>query len=164
MSRYDDVQARTAAYLTWPDARLRVFLRQHGFSESALPTTREELLRTLRCAILSVQWFTPVLDEVRLRYAQSAGLAGNIYNRIVDTVHNGWEKAEEKLGDILSVIGGASEEAKVQTHKAHLEAAKSAEAAARSAASAAQSLSAEAAKESQKVGHCRLSFTLIILT
>lgn len=103
-------------------------------------------MRFIRCSISN-----PFIGEVRLRYTKSVSRGENLYNRIVDTVQNGWEKAEGKLGDILSVIGGASEEAKVQTHKAHLEAAKSAEVAARSAASAAHSLSAEAAKESQKV-------------
>lgn len=44
--RYNDVSARTAAYLVWPDARLRAYLRERGVSEAALPTNRPGLLRT----------------------------------------------------------------------------------------------------------------------
>lgn len=41
-----DAQARTAAYLTWPDARLRAFLRNHDLPEEQLPSSRPGLLRT----------------------------------------------------------------------------------------------------------------------
>jgi len=36
---------RTAAYLTWPDARLRAFLREHGVDDNKLPGSRTGLLR-----------------------------------------------------------------------------------------------------------------------
>jgi len=39
------MNARTASYLTWPDARLRAYLRERGMSENNLPTTRPGLLR-----------------------------------------------------------------------------------------------------------------------
>lgn len=47
--KYNDYSARTAPYLVWPDARLRAYLREHGMSEDALPTSRPSLLR--KCTI-----------------------------------------------------------------------------------------------------------------
>ena len=44
-SRYNDYNAGTAAYLTWPDARLRAYLREHGVSEEFVPGGRPGLLR-----------------------------------------------------------------------------------------------------------------------
>jgi hypothetical protein len=46
--KYTDMSTRTAAYLTWPDARLRAYLRERGVSERALPTSRPGLLRAYR--------------------------------------------------------------------------------------------------------------------
>jgi len=45
MIRYTNVMSRTAAYLTWPDTRLRAFLREHGLDDSNLPDSRTGLLR-----------------------------------------------------------------------------------------------------------------------
>lgn len=45
LTRYTDVMNRTAAYLTWPDARLRAFLREHGVDDNKLPGSRTGLLR-----------------------------------------------------------------------------------------------------------------------
>ena len=45
--KYSDYSAKTAPYLTWPDARLRAYLREHSISEDALPTSRPSLLRKL---------------------------------------------------------------------------------------------------------------------
>jgi len=36
---------RTAAYLAWPDARLRAFLREQGVDDNKLPGSRTGLLR-----------------------------------------------------------------------------------------------------------------------
>ena len=91
------------------------------------------------------------IDEVRIRHVQTSSRAEGLLNKIRDSLHNGVELAEEKVGDILSALGGTSEEAKVQAHKVNVEAAKSAERAASSAQSVAQSLSAEAVKASKKV-------------
>ena len=91
------------------------------------------------------------LDEVRIRHVQTSSHAEGLFNKIRDSLYNGVELAEEKVGDILSVLSGASEEAKAQSHEANVEAAKSAEKAAKSAQSVAQSLSAEAVKASKKV-------------
>jgi hypothetical protein len=35
-----------ATYLTWPDARLRAYLREQGVSEDYIPGDRPGLLRT----------------------------------------------------------------------------------------------------------------------
>ena len=43
--RYNVYSARVAEYLTWPDARLRVYLRERGISDEHLPTSRPGLLR-----------------------------------------------------------------------------------------------------------------------
>lgn len=43
--KYNDYSSRTAPYVIWPDARLRAYLREHGISEDALPTSRPTLLR-----------------------------------------------------------------------------------------------------------------------
>ena len=43
--RYKDYNAMTASYLTWPDARLRAYLREHGLSEDLVPGGRPGLLR-----------------------------------------------------------------------------------------------------------------------
>lgn len=45
MDRWNDASARTAAYLTWPDARLRAYLRERGLDDSKIPGTRTGLLR-----------------------------------------------------------------------------------------------------------------------
>jgi hypothetical protein len=45
--RWTDASARTAAYLTWPDTRLRAYLRSKGVDENTLPKTRDALLSTL---------------------------------------------------------------------------------------------------------------------
>ena len=44
--RYSDQHTKLAAYLTWPDARLRAYLRQQGVSEEYIPGDRPSLLRT----------------------------------------------------------------------------------------------------------------------
>ena len=45
-SRYNDQNVRLATYLTWPDARLRAYLREQGVSEDYIPGDRPSLLRT----------------------------------------------------------------------------------------------------------------------
>lgn len=42
--RWTDASARTAAYLTWPDTRLRAYLRSKGVEQNTLPKTRDALL------------------------------------------------------------------------------------------------------------------------
>lgn len=46
--KYTDASAATAAYLTWPDARLRAYLRANGIDDKYVPTTRPGLLQETR--------------------------------------------------------------------------------------------------------------------
>jgi len=50
--KYHTVSDKTAAYLTWPDARLRAYLRERGVSENLVPTTRPGLLREFAVLLL----------------------------------------------------------------------------------------------------------------
>ncbi|KAF9078322.1 hypothetical protein BDP27DRAFT_1388222 [Rhodocollybia butyracea] len=55
----------TAPYLTWPDARLRAYLRESGVSDKTLPTSRPGLLQ-----------------EVRIRWVQTSSSAQRMLNRL----------------------------------------------------------------------------------
>lgn len=106
MTRYNDNSARVAAYLTWPDARLRAYLREHNIPEEALPTSRPGLLRT-SCLVIrrsrdadSCPSVVLCIEEVRIRYVQSTSRAEALYNKIRDAVMEGVEVAEEKIGDV----------------------------------------------------------------
>lgn len=57
-AKYDDAAGASASYLTWPDARLRAYLRNHGLDESALPTSRPGLLRTFSCSVVELDHLT----------------------------------------------------------------------------------------------------------
>ncbi len=46
--KYTNLATITAVYLTWPDARLRAYLRAHGLDDAYLPTTRPGLLHEVR--------------------------------------------------------------------------------------------------------------------
>jgi hypothetical protein len=52
-AKYHDAATRGAAYLTWPDARLRAYLRERGVGEGALPGSRPGLLRKSSCSSLT---------------------------------------------------------------------------------------------------------------
>jgi hypothetical protein len=96
-------------------------------------------------------------DEVRIRYVQTSSRAEALLNKIRDTLQSGVEIAEEKVGEILSILGGAGEDGKAEARKASADAAKTASKAASSAESVAHSLSAEAVKASKKVCGARRS-------
>ncbi|CAL1698317.1 unnamed protein product [Somion occarium] len=84
-SKYNDASTRTAAYLVWPDARLRAYLREHGISDAALPTSRPGLLQ-----------------EVRIRWVQTTTRAEALFATIREVITSGVEAAEEKLGTVRS--------------------------------------------------------------
>ena len=88
---------------------------------------------------------------MRIRYVQTSSRAETLLNKLRDSLLGGVEIAEEKVGEILSILGGMGEEGKAAGHKASVDAAKSAGKAASSAESVARSLSAEAVKASKKV-------------
>ena len=93
--KYTDMSSRTAAYLTWPDARLRAYLREHGISEAALPTSRPGLLQ-----------------EVRIRWVAANWRASSLWYRVKAAFDSGVEVTEAKLGQILDILTGGAEGAK----------------------------------------------------
>ncbi|KAK7688573.1 hypothetical protein QCA50_008111 [Cerrena zonata] len=94
-SKYNDYSTRTAAYLTWPDARLRAYLRENNLSEESLPTSRPGLLQ-----------------EARIRWVQTTDHTESLFNKLKDIIMNGVGAAEEKLGLIIELITGHAETAK----------------------------------------------------
>ncbi|KAJ6554568.1 hypothetical protein B0H19DRAFT_1071938 [Mycena capillaripes] len=90
-SKYSSAADSTAAYLTWPDARMRAYLRNHSIDESALPTTRPGLLQ-----------------ETRIRWVQTQ----TTFARIRDFVNSGVEATEETLAHVMNLIMGEGEKAK----------------------------------------------------
>ncbi|KAJ7796624.1 hypothetical protein B0H13DRAFT_2169567 [Mycena leptocephala] len=90
-AKYSDAAGATAAYLTWPDARLRAYLRNHGIDESALPTSRPSLLQ-----------------ETRIRWVQTQ----TTFERLRDFVNSGVEATEETLGRVMEMLTGEGEKAK----------------------------------------------------
>ncbi|KAI0052480.1 hypothetical protein FA95DRAFT_1483570 [Auriscalpium vulgare] len=93
-SKYTDVSSRTAPYLVWPDARLRAYLREHGLSEDALPTSRPGLLQ-----------------EARIRYTQASTRSEALYQRVLDLLSSGVHIAEDKLWAVLEILTGAKDRA-----------------------------------------------------
>ncbi|KAF8900184.1 hypothetical protein CPB84DRAFT_1815495 [Gymnopilus junonius] len=93
--KWDDQVARTSAYLTWPDARLRAYLRDHGIDDSAIPEPRPILLQ-----------------EVRVRWVQTKSRAETIYDRIKEMVNSGIYRAEDVLHHVLALLNGGWEETK----------------------------------------------------
>lgn len=98
--RYKDYSGRSAAYLTWPDARLRAYLRTHGICENDLPTSRPGLLQ-----------------ETRIRYVQTANSAQALLSRIRDMINSGVELTEEKIHQALGLLTGTYEDTKVSGEK-----------------------------------------------
>ncbi|KAG1744641.1 uncharacterized protein EDB91DRAFT_1123684 [Suillus paluster] len=89
--QYNDASARTAAYLVWPDARLRLYLREHGISEAALPTSRPGLLQ-----------------ETRIRWVQASDRADTILTKLKEIVNSSVGAVEDRLARILELLSGHS--------------------------------------------------------
>ncbi|KAG1777905.1 hypothetical protein EV702DRAFT_968855 [Suillus placidus] len=89
--QYNDVSARTAAYLVWPDARLRVYLRERGVSEAALPTKRSGLLQ-----------------ETRIRWVQTSNRAETTFTKLKEIVNSSVGAVEDRLARILELLSGHS--------------------------------------------------------
>ncbi|KAG1852556.1 hypothetical protein C8R48DRAFT_676074 [Suillus tomentosus] len=87
--QYNDVSARTAAYLVWPDARLRAYLRERGVSEAALPTNRPGLLQ-----------------ETRIRWVQTSNRAETIFTKLNEIINSGVGAVEDRLARILELLSG----------------------------------------------------------
>ncbi|EKM75369.1 hypothetical protein AGABI1DRAFT_79948 [Agaricus bisporus var. burnettii JB137-S8] len=100
--KFNDAWAKTASYLTWPDARLRAYLRERGVAENELPTNRSGLLQ-----------------ETRVRWVQAQGRAEAIVGKIRDIVNEGVGKAEDALYNIFNILNskvyhGSEEASRVQ--------------------------------------------------
>ncbi|KAG6332571.1 hypothetical protein ID866_6521 [Astraeus odoratus] len=80
-SKYTNASERSASYLTWPDARLRAYLRERGVSEDALPTSRPGLLQ-----------------ETRIRWVQASTQAESVFEKLRDLVNYGVSAVENALG------------------------------------------------------------------
>ena len=93
--KYTDAPARTAVYLSWPDTRLRVYLRERGVSEKALPTSRPGLLQ-----------------ETRIRWVQTTSRADALYNTICDLIKSGVTSAEDTLFHILELLWSMYDQSK----------------------------------------------------
>ncbi|KAG1807829.1 uncharacterized protein BJ212DRAFT_1385678 [Suillus subaureus] len=89
--QYNDVSARTAAYLLWPDARLRAYLRECGVNEAALPTNRPGLLQ-----------------ETRIRWVQTSKRAETIFTKLKEIVDSSVGAVEDRLARILELLSGHS--------------------------------------------------------
>jgi len=80
--------------LTWPDARLRAYLRNHGLDESKLPTDRPGLLQ-----------------EVRIRYVQATSRIEALLARVRESIMTSFETAEDSLARVLDMLTGSSHSA-----------------------------------------------------
>jgi len=127
--RYTSAANRSAEYLTWPDARLRAYLRMHGLPESQLPTSRPGLLH-----------------EVRIRYVIAQTRIDGLIQNIRDAVYGSIETAEEKLGSILGMLGGVKDDAEVKRRQAATAASSSASSASKAAQAKATQLKKDATK------------------
>ncbi|KAK0200877.1 hypothetical protein DFS33DRAFT_1084921 [Desarmillaria ectypa] len=104
--KYSDASSRTAAYLTWPDARLRAFLRERGMSEKELPTSRPGLLRMYSSFQFRMTILIPTAEETRIRYSQGKSGAQSLFNSISDIVN----AVEEKVTQVWEMFTGSAEE------------------------------------------------------
>jgi cell division septum initiation protein DivIVA len=93
--KYKDQNARLATYLTWPDARLRAYLREQGVSEDYIPGDRPSLLH-----------------ETRIRWIQTQNSAEAVFSKIKEVVNSGVYKAEESLHRLYSLLVGGWEGSK----------------------------------------------------
>ncbi|KAJ7270720.1 hypothetical protein B0H12DRAFT_1008729 [Mycena haematopus] len=95
--KYSDAAGVGAGYLTWPDARLRAYLRNQGIDEDALPTSRPGLLQ-----------------ETRIRWVQTQ----TRFQQIRDYVNSGVEATEDTLARLVEMVLGEGEKAKGEAKKA----------------------------------------------
>ena len=91
--RYEDVHARSAPYLTWPDARLRAYLRERGVPEDMVPTARPGLLQ-----------------ETRIRWVQARSRADALWAKLKDIVNGVEEGVEVRLWNVWALMRGGLEE------------------------------------------------------
>jgi hypothetical protein len=98
--RYTDVGSKTAAYLTWPDARLRAYLRDHGVSEDKVPGSRPGLLQ-----------------ETRIRWVQTETRAHNIVAKIKELINDSTHKVEDVLMNVYNLVSTGAIDTKRAAHE-----------------------------------------------
>lgn len=119
--KYGDAASRSAAYLTWPDARLRAYLREHGLPEDGLPTSRPGLLRMYPSHSLPyIYIFANTcgnVEETRIRWVQTQNRTESLFAKIRDIILGGVGSTEAKLATILDIITGHAESAKTRAEE-----------------------------------------------
>ncbi|KAF8889007.1 hypothetical protein BD779DRAFT_1623255 [Infundibulicybe gibba] len=93
--KYSDASSKTAAYLTWPDARLRAFLREQGVPEDMVPGDRPGLLQ-----------------ETRIRYIQTRTRAEALFARVSAIVNGNVRSAEDAIGHLIDLLRGEGDRAR----------------------------------------------------
>jgi phage antirepressor YoqD-like protein len=96
--KWKEERARMQSYLTWPDARLRAYLREQGVEEKYLPGDRPGLLQ-----------------ETRIRWVMTQNRAETLFQKIKELVNSGMYKAEDALLRLVHMLGAGWEEAKEKT-------------------------------------------------
>ncbi|KDQ11255.1 hypothetical protein BOTBODRAFT_163031 [Botryobasidium botryosum FD-172 SS1] len=111
-AKYHDYSCRSAPYLSWPDARLRAYLRDHASpatqSRISHSTSRADLLHDVR-----LQW--PHTPNTRLE---------SVLYAIKDKLSSGAEVAEEKVAAVLEMLTGYHSATRAERAKRDLEWAK----------------------------------------
>ena len=110
--RWNDINARTASYLTWPDARLRAYLRECGMSENDLPTTRPGLLRTLFSLRSFAYIFISIIEETRIRWIQTQTRAETFLARIREVIISVIFKTKDAFSHLFALLSGGWAETK----------------------------------------------------
>lgn len=116
--KYNDVNAKTAAYLTWPDARLRAYLREHGVSEDLVPGGRPGLLQEVR-----IRWVQTenraesMLEKIRELVNGSAHKVEDVLAKIVSLLSNGWIDVKARSADQYGAVKDGYEDVKGRTEK-----------------------------------------------
>ncbi|KAG8909012.1 hypothetical protein FRB99_000115 [Tulasnella sp. 403] len=135
--KYADTSAKTAEYLTWPDARLRAYLRSWGVDDTQFGSR------------------PTLLQEVRIRYYQTNNKVEQLLTAIREKVYAGVEEAEAMLTQIYDMLGGAKHDAQnyasEKSHDAKKYAAQQAADKAASAEASAASLRKEAENQREEL-------------
>lgn len=100
--KWNEERARAQAYLTWPDARLRAYLREQGVNEKHIPGDRPGLLQ-----------------ETRIRWVMTQSRAEKLFQKIKDLVNSGVYKTEDALLRLVHLLGTGWEEAKEKTSETY---------------------------------------------
>lgn len=86
-----DAKNKVASYLTWPDARLRAYLKESGMTEQKMPQQRDELLRKVRDVYEHGSWVLKEENEGFLaRIRETAKFAE-------EKVGKAWEVVKDKI-------------------------------------------------------------------